>query len=136
MLQGSNPFAGTWKANLAKSQRHANHLFESLTMHFEVSEDSVLLTYTGVNMHGKEESGTRELHPDGKEYPIAQAPDVVEVTKWVSPGMLESVARKDGKVLGQSTYEVSSDGETLTARIKGIDASGREFEQVIVFDRE
>ena len=136
MLQGSNPFAGTWKANLAKSQRHANHLFEGLTMQFEVSEGSVLLTYTGVNMDGKQESGTRELHPDGKEYPIAQAPNVAEVTRWISSRALESVARKDGKVLGQSTYEVSSDGKMLTARIKGIDASGREFEQVIVFDHE
>jgi hypothetical protein len=31
---------------------------------------------------------------------------------------------------------VSPDGKTLTAKLKGIDASGAEFEQVIVFDRE
>jgi hypothetical protein len=134
--QGSNPFSGTWKANLAKSQRHENHLFESLTMRFEVSDDTVLLTYAGVNMGGKQESNTTKLRPDGKEYPVAEAPGIVVVTKWVGPHILESVARKDGKVLGQSTYEVSSDGKTLTAKIKGIDASGREFEQVIVFDRQ
>ena len=134
--QGSSPVAGTWKANLAKSQRHENHLFESLTMRFEVSDDAVLLTYTGVNMGGKQESSTRKLHPDGKEYPVAEAPGVVVVTKWVGSRILESVARRDGKLLGQSTYEVSSDGKTLTAKIKGIDASGREFEQVIVFDRQ
>jgi hypothetical protein len=46
------------------------------------------------------------------------------------------VAKKDGKVAGQSSYEVSSDGKTLTATVKGMDAKGRPFEQVIVFDRE
>jgi hypothetical protein len=135
LTQGSNPFAGTWKANLSKSQRHPNHLFQSLTLHFEVSDDTVLLTFTGVNMAGKQESGTSKLHPDGKEYPVAEAPSVVEVSKWVGSHILETVAKKDGKVIGQSTYEVSGDGNTLTAKIKGIDESGTPFEQAIVFDR-
>lgn len=134
--QAKSPLAGTWKANLSKSERHPNHQFESLTLRLEVSADAVLVTYTGVNMSGQQESGTRTLHPDGKEYPIAEAPGVVEITKWVGANTLESVAKKDGKVVGASTYEVSGDGKTLTAKVKGVDASGREFEQVIVFDRQ
>ncbi len=134
LTQEKNPLAGTWKANLSKSRRHPNHLFRSLTLHFEVSDDAVLLTYTGVNMAGKQESATRKLHPDAKEYPVAEAPGVVEVAKWVGSHILEVAAKKDGKVIGQSAYEVSSDGKTLTAKIKGVDAKGAEFEQVIVFD--
>lgn len=134
LTQARNPFAGTWKANLSKSQRHPNHLFQSLTLHFKVSDNVVVLTFTGVNMAGKQESGTRKLHPDGKEYPIAEASGVVEVAKWAGSHILEAMAKKDGKVIGQSAYEVSRDGKTLTAKIKGIDAKGAEFEQVIVFD--
>ena len=134
--QANSPLAGTWKANLAKSERHPNHQFESLTLRLEVSDDAVLVIYTGVNMSGQQESGTRKLHPDGKEYPIAEAPGVVEVKKWVGAKALKSEAKKDGKVVGASAYEVSSDGKTLTAKVKGVDASGREFEQVIVFDRQ
>jgi len=136
LTQEKNPFAGTWKANLSKSQRHPNHLFQSLTLRFEVSDDAVLLTFTGVNMAGKQESGTRKLHPNAREYPIAKAPGVVEVTKWVGSHILETMAKKDGKVIGQSTYEVSKDGKTLRAKVKGIDASGAPFEQVIVCERE
>lgn len=136
LTQAKNPFAGKWKANLAKSKRDPNHLFKSLTLRFEISDDVVSVTYAGVNMSGSEESGTTKLHPDGKEHPIAEAPGVVEVSRWVGPRLLESVGKKDGKVVGQSTYEISSDGNTLTAKIKGIDASGSTFEQVIVFDRE
>jgi len=132
----SSPLAGTWNANLAKSQRDPNHQFQSLTLRFEVSGDALSLTYSGVNMAGEQESGTTKLHPDGKEYPVAEAPGVVVITKWLGPLILETVARKDGKVVGQGTYEVSSDGKTLTAKVKGIDASGDSFEQLVVLERE
>ena len=128
--------AGKWKANISKSQLHANHQFKSLSMDFAVTESTVVLTFTGVNMSGQAESGSTELHPDGKDYPVAQAPGIVQASRWIASNTLESLARKDGKVIGQGTYEVSADGKTLTARVKGIDASGASFEQVIVLDRE
>src|SRR5262245_23693788 len=134
--QGRNAFEGTWKANIAKSQRHPNHLFQSATLRLEVAENVVTLAYTGVNMSGQEEKGTTTIYPDGKEYPVGEAPGVVQVSKWAGSNILETVARKDGKVIGQSTYEISSDGKTMTAKVKGFDAAGAEFQQVIVFDRE
>ena len=48
---------------------------------------------------------------------------------------LESMGKKDGTILGRGTYEVSDDGQTMTATVSGIDAAGKPFEQVIVFDR-
>jgi hypothetical protein len=130
-----NLLAGTWKADLSKSQRDPNHQFQSLTMRFEVSDESVSFIFIGVNMGGKEESGTRTVRPDGKEYPVNEAPGVVTIARWVGSNTLELVAKKDGKVVGESTYEVSKDGKTLTSKVKGTDAKGRQFEQVIVFDR-
>jgi len=132
----TNPLAGTWHANIEKSQRHPNHLFKSATLRFEVSDGAVDLTFTGVNMSGAEETGTFKMHPDGKEHPIPGAPGLVEVSRWVGPRMIETVASKDGKVVGHSSYEVTEDRKTLIAKISGSDASGAEFEQVIVCDRE
>lgn len=134
--QGKSPLAGDWNANVSKSRRHPNHLFKNARLQIEVSEDAVSITYSGVNMSGMEESGTTKLHPDGKEHPISEAPGVVEISKWLGAHILETVAKKDGQVVGQSTYEVSSDATTLTAKLKGSDASGASFEQVIVFDRQ
>ena len=31
-----NVFSGKWEANLEKSQRHANHMFHSATLVFEI----------------------------------------------------------------------------------------------------
>jgi hypothetical protein len=60
---------------------------------------------------------------------------VVVATRWRDANVLETVARKDGQVVGDGTYEVSGDGKTLTATVAGIDGAGARFEQVIVFDR-
>ena len=131
-----SPLAGTWKANISKSKRHPNHLFKSATLRFDVSKDVVTLSFTGENMSGMEEKGTTTFHPDGKEHPLEGLPGAVEISRWLRAGTMETVAKKDGKVVGQSTFEVSSDGKLLTATISGTDASGAWFEQVIVCDRQ
>jgi hypothetical protein len=136
MVPGVNPFVGTWTANVEKSQRHANHQFASATLRFEVSGDDVLLVYGGVNAAGNPESGETRLRADGQDHPVSpQAPGVVVATRWVGTNVLETMAKKDGHVVGRGNYEVSPDRATLTATVGGIDAAGKPFEQVIVFDR-
>ena len=105
-------------------------------MHFEISGGVVVVTFTGVNMKGEKESGTLKLHPDGEEHPIPEAAGVVEVSRWVGMSILETSAKKDGKAVGASSYEASRDKKVMTAKVQGIDGSGRPFEHVIVFDRE
>jgi hypothetical protein len=104
-------------------------------MTIAVSGDVVSLRHAGVNMAGKEESGTTELRADGQEHPVPQAPGIVVATWWASPHVLETEARKDGQVVGKGAYAVSDDGKSLSATVAGIDAAGAPFEQVIVFDR-
>ena len=131
-----NPFQGLWIANLEKSRRHANHQFQSATLTFEVSGDVVSLTHAGVNMSGKQESGTTVLHADGQEHAVSpQAPGVVAVTTWMGTHVLATEGRRDGNTLARATYAVSDDGKLLTATIAGIDGAGKAFDQVIVFDR-
>jgi hypothetical protein len=49
-----NPFVGTWNASIEKSRRHANHQFQSATLTFAVTGDSVSMTHAGVNMSGQQ----------------------------------------------------------------------------------
>jgi hypothetical protein len=129
-----HPLHGTWIANLSKSTRHANHQFQNATMRFDVGTDTVVLSYEGVNASGKDESSTQTIHTDGQEHPVPGAPGIV-VISTLEPRRLESSARKDGVALGRGTYEVDEEGRTLTATVSGVDASGKPFDQVIVFDR-
>jgi hypothetical protein len=129
-------FVGTWIANIEKSRRHANHQFHSARLSFDVSGDVVTLTHGGVNASGKQESGTTVLRADGQNHEVSPlAPGVVAATRWKGANVLETVAEKDGQLVGEGRYEVSSDGKTLTATVAGTDGAGARFEQVIVFDR-
>ena len=131
-----NVLVGSWIANIEKSRRHANHQFQGATLSVEVEGDVVTLTHGGVNASGKQESGTTVLRSDGQDHEVSPlAPGVVAATRWRDASALETVARKDGQVVGTGTYEVSSDGKTLTATVAGTDGAGKQFEQVIVFDR-
>jgi hypothetical protein len=129
--------AGKWIANIDKSRRHANHQFHRATLAIDVSGDVVTLTHGGINAAGKQESGTTVLHADGQPHEVSPlAPGVVVTTRWRGAHLLETIASKDGQVVGDGTYEVSSDGATLTATVAGTDAAGARFEQVILFDRD
>jgi len=127
---------GRWTANLAASRRHANHQFLSAALDIEASDDRVTIVHSGVNMSGRHEEGTSTLQTDGVERPASpQTPGVAVVNSWPTPRLLESVARKDGVVVGRGTYEMSEDGRSLVAVVSGTDAAGSAFEQRIVFDR-
>ena len=136
MLQtAGDPLVGSWSANLEKSQRDPNHQFTELTMRFEVTTDVVTLTYIGVNRAAHQESSTVVFHADGKEYPTLQAPGVMTIATRTER-RLETIAKKDGVVVGRGAYEVSADGATLTATVSGVDVSGKPFQQVFVFERQ
>src|SRR5262245_20635826 len=130
----ADPLAGSWKANIEKSQRDPNHQFSEATMRFDVKPDGITLNVSGINKAGHPESSTVVFHPDGKAYPVAEAPGITAISTRTER-KLESVGMKDGVELARSVYEVSADGATLTATVKGVDASGKPFAQVIVFDR-
>jgi hypothetical protein len=129
-----HPLAGTWIANVAASRRHANHQFESATMTVIVGAGEVVLAYDGINASGKREQSSQTLEADGEERAIPQAPGFVAVST-LGERRLEAIGKKDGTVLGRGVYEVSADGQTMTATVSGMDAAGKAFDQVIVFDR-
>jgi hypothetical protein len=134
--QEDSPFAGTWVENIAKSKQHPNHQFESTTLKFAVVGNTVTITHSRVNAGGKKESGTVVLQADGQEHPVSEQPGIVVVTTWSGPRLLHAVAKEVGAEVGESVYEVSTDGKTLTATVSGTDLSGSPFYQVVVYDRK
>jgi hypothetical protein len=126
---------GTWIANVEQSRRDPNHQFSRATMHFEVAGDIVKLTYGGINASGRHEEGGQTLHADGHEHAVPEASSIVTIST-LDARELKSVGLKDGTEIGRASYEVSEDGRTMTATTSGIDAKGKTFEQMIVFDRE
>ena len=103
-------------------------------MHFEVDGLDVSLRFEGVNHSGQAEEGVRRFEADGVAHADASTPGILSTTT-LRDRALEVIATKDNALAGRAAYEVSEDGATLTATTAGIDASGRAFDQVVVFDR-
>jgi hypothetical protein len=72
--------------------------------------------------------------PTAQPILMPAAPGVI-ATSTIDDRTLEVVATKDGAPVGRASYSVSEDGRSLTSTTSGTDASGRAFDQVIVFDR-
>jgi hypothetical protein len=121
-----NLFVGTWTANLAKSQRHPTNPFQSATVQFALDGDAVTIVDVVVDASGREEHSRHTLLADGHAHPSESGHGYALMANWRGAHVLETVATKDGQVVGWGRYEVSDDGRTLT--ISG-------DQQVIVLDR-
>jgi hypothetical protein len=66
------------------------------------------------------------IQADGSEHPSEYGNGHALRARWIGSNILEAVDLKDGEILGRGTYEVSSDGKTLTVSTN---------EQRIVMDR-
>ena len=69
------------------------------------------------------------LRADGTETAATQTTGVVHVANWVGSHVLALIAKKGNQNIALITYEVSTDGQTLTARTSGF------IDQVVIFKR-
>lgn len=127
MTAQENPFVGAWIANLSKSERHPDNQFRQAILEFAVAGPSVTVTDICVDASGWEERGRSTIQTDGQEHPFADGNGYFITANWISSNVLETMARKDGQIVGRGRYVVSADGKTLT-----ISAD----EQLIVCDRQ
>ena len=95
-------------------------------LEFTVEGDVLTIVDVVIDDSGHEESNKNTILVDGDEHPSENDNGYVLIAKWRGPRVLETVAKKDGQVVGWGKYEVSDDGKTLT--ISG-------DEQMILLDR-
>ena len=111
-FEATSPFIGKWIANISKSKQHAANPFQSATIHFTVDRNSVTITDAVIDESGREVTTTNTILVDGNEH--ASDNGYVFVATWNGSHVLETVAKKDGQVVGWGKYEVSEDDKSLT----------------------
>jgi hypothetical protein len=123
-----NAFVGSWTADLAQSKLRPNSHITSATLVFSVTPEAVSITDSVIDGGQQVGHGTTVFQTDGKEHPHDElAPGMMVVALWRSSRRLETTLKWNGQT-DTVTYDVSSDGKTLTNRVLG-----RLGEQVIVF---
>jgi hypothetical protein len=107
----ASPFVGTWVADVARSRRHPANPFRRATLRVDVAGDRVTIADVVVDEAGRETAGEHTVHADGVAR--AQGGGYALTATWRGEHALETVATRDGAVVGRGTYEVSGDGRTL-----------------------
>lgn len=143
--QGTDPFVGTWKLNVAASTYDPGPPPKSNTQTIEDWGGGLLVSTTkGVNGQDNPTWSHCAFRLDGRDYPFAAstAPDtspafVTVAAKRVNASTWEMTAKVDGKVAATTlTFTMSKDGKTYTARAKGTNAQGQTINNVAVWDRQ
>jgi hypothetical protein len=134
MAQG-NPFAGTWKLNVAKSHFDPGPSPKSQTRTWG-SDGKIFVK--GMNAAGKPTTHTFTIKPDGKDYPSVGATDEGETvsTKRIDANTVQATFKREGKALETARYSVSENGKVLTLEAKSTAANPRTFHNVEVSERQ
>ena len=137
VASAGNPAVGTWSLNVAKSKFSPGPAPKSDTRTYTESADGITMTWKSTGASGKEMTVVSTFKTDGKDYPVTGTPNFDTLTlKQVDSHTVQSVQKKGGKVIGESTRSVSKDGKVLTLSSKGTGADGVAYDNVMVYDKQ
>ena len=124
-----SPFIGSWSADLSQSRLDPKLPIKGADITIGVTGNVITLASSIVMSGGKTIQERETLRADGTETAATLTPGVVHVANWVGSHVLALITKKGNQNIALITYEVSTDGQTLTARTSGL------VEQVVIFKR-
>jgi len=147
---GTNPFLGSWRLNLEKSQPASPLPRNFISVRVYEDGGGGLMLHTVVNSYA---GGAGFLFTaakyDGREYPVytsttlgallnaGQTTTYTVVFKSIDAWSIEYQDRHEGKITATGTFKISSDGKTMTEVDKNYDASGKERSRsLMVYDKQ
>jgi hypothetical protein len=136
---GADNTLGTWKLNVAKSTYTPGPMpIKSLTIMREASDGGVKHTTTGERTDGTAVNASYTAKYDGKDVQVSGNGQYDRIAiKQVNANTLTDERKKtSGPYKATSRAVVSNDGRTMTTTTKGTNADGKEFTQVLIFDKQ
>jgi hypothetical protein len=124
-----SPFIGSWSADLSQSRLDPKLPFKGADITIGVTGNTITLASSVIMPSGETIQERETFRADGTETAATLRPGVVHVANWVGSHVLAIISNKGSQNLALITYQVSTDGQTLTARTSGF------IEQVVIFKR-
>ena len=140
-LWAADPVIGTWKLNIAKS-RFSPGLGAAPKQQINIVRelpDQIEITVSGSRTDGSpisekvtvpKEGGILKYQQGGPAAGVTDFLTVINPGDWIFTGM------QSGRQVYTVRVVVSKDGKTANETTRGVDAKGRPFEQLQVFDRQ
>jgi hypothetical protein len=133
-----DPFAGTWKVDLAKSTYKPGPAPKSLTVDITAAADKTFkVAVDGVDPEGKPIKTGYTATRDGKDVPVTGSPafDTAALTQ-TGPNDVSIVYKKGGKPAVTAKASVAKDGKTMTVNYTGTDPKGQAINNVVLYVKQ
>ena len=144
MVYGADMFAGTWKANIAKSKYIPGPAPKSNTQKIESVDNGFKLVADGVNDQGQKAHNEYTVKFDGKDYPEKpmldgkpnpNGADAISIKK-IDDSTYEATTKQKGKILTVTKNVVSKDGKTRISTTTGKNVQGQSVSNVVVWEKQ
>jgi hypothetical protein len=140
LLAQNDPFLGTWRLNVAKSEATGMRLPKSETRTEVAQGDGgTVTTYEGIAASGSAISWNVTSRLDGKDVPISGGQPLGADTlavKRVDANTRTAALKKAGKTLYTTRMVASKDGEVITITAKGMNGEGQPISYTMVWDKQ
>jgi len=130
---------GTWKLNVEKSKyTPAPMPIKSLNVTREASEGGVKQTTTGERTDGTAINASYTAKYDGKDVQVSgnSQYDTIAIKQLNANTLTDDRKKTGGPYKATGRTVVSNGGKTMTTTTKGTNADGKEFIQILVFDKQ
>jgi len=134
-LWAAEPFAGTWKENVAKS--HTSTPNKNQVVEFTAQENGLKLAADGIDADGKTFHVTYAAKFDGSDYPLTgfTGADTIAI-KRIDANTFSELIKKAGEEVVSARLVVSKDGKTLTRTTKEKNAKGQNVSSTYVLEKQ
>jgi len=135
LLTAADPIVGSWKLNLEKSKLH--NPVQSYDLRIEMTPPNTYrCVFDVVNAKGEKRHQEIIRIGDGKEHPVEGVNAPVGVTEITSQDLKHVIRKRNGKRVAELQGKISADGKVHTVTQSIVEASGNEYKELLVFDRQ
>jgi hypothetical protein len=136
-LLAGNTSVGTWKYNAAKSKFDPGPPYKSRTVKVEAHGEGIKVTVDGVSGDGTKHAYSYSANYDGMDNPVTGNPMADTIAyKRIDDNTVEATTKKGGKPSATVKIVVDKDGKSMTVTVKGKNAKGEAFSDVVAYDRQ
>jgi hypothetical protein len=131
-----SPFVGTWKLDTAKTKYTKGSPPKEVTLVIEEQGTNLKTTATGTTSDGSPISVEFTVPIKGGTGTVQTGEFNGVTSKLISPNVRENTYLKDGKEWRSRSMVLSSDGKTLTSRVRGLGAAETPIDGTDVFEKQ
>jgi hypothetical protein len=129
-----DPFLGTWQLDPSQSQYEFGQPPQSGLYRIEPEGTSLKFTAEWVTADGQPGQVVYYAIPDGQDHPSGH-PTVADTiaTTQVSARQMDTVSKKDGRIVAVANRVLSPDGRTMTVTQSGTTPQGQPYRDVAIY---